>query len=106
MAKDNKATEDSVQPVESQVDNQGAGETTFSNDPQPQEGISLTDLDRVAQIIDLASQRGAFRGNELQFVGEIYNKLFRFLSAVRAEQEARAENESGAEEEVAPESGE
>jgi len=98
MAKDNNTTEEVVETP--------TGETTFSDAPeQEQQGISLTDLDRVAQIIDLASQRGAFRGNELQFVGEIYNKLFRFLSAVKAEQEARAQGESGAEE-VAPESGE
>jgi hypothetical protein len=93
MAKKDKVeatTEEAV--VDNAVDT-GAGETEFTGE-QP-ESISLVDLDRIAQIIDLASSRGAFRGNELAFVGNLYNKLFNFLSIVKAQQEANAESEGG-----------
>lgn len=53
--------------------------------------LSLQELDQIAQVIDLASQRGAFRGGELQPVGALYNKLVSFLSSVKAQQEAASE---------------
>ena len=93
MAKKDKVeatTEEAV--VDNAVDT-GAGKTEFTGE-QP-ESISLVDLDRIAQIIDLASSRGAFRGNELAFVGNLYNKLFNFLSTVKAQQEANAGSEGG-----------
>tara|TARA_B100001939_G_C16861198_1_gene581929 strand:+ start:294 stop:599 length:306 start_codon:yes stop_codon:yes gene_type:complete len=52
--------------------------------------LSLQELDQIAQVIDLASQRGAFRGGELSAVGALYNKLVTFLSSVKAQQEAAA----------------
>ena len=60
------------------------------------ESISLVDLNSLAQIIDLASSRGAFRGNELEPVGALYNKLTNFLASVKAAQdEAAADAEGG-----------
>ena len=44
--------------------------------------ITITDLDTIKNIIDLASTRGAFRGEELSQVGVVYDKLTAFLSAV------------------------
>ena len=55
------------------------------------ESITLRELDQIAQIIDLASQRGAFRGAEMTQVGAIFDKLNAFLSYVAAQQEANAE---------------
>ena len=46
--------------------------------------ISIADLDTIKNIIDLASSRGAFRGEELQEIGAVYNKLKNFLDAVIA----------------------
>jgi len=66
---------------------------SYENENKIASNISLVDLDRIAQIIDLASSRGAFRGNELAFVGNLYNKLFNFLSTVKAQQEANADSE-------------
>ena len=63
------------------------------------ESISLQDLGLLAQIVDLASQRGAFRGNELTQVGAVYDKLSAFLAYVQEQQQA-------AEQESAEESGE
>lgn len=49
-----------------------------------QEGIELniSDLAAVKSIIDVASQRGAFRANELEAVGKTYNKLSNFLDSI------------------------
>jgi len=55
------------------------------------ESIGLQDLQLLAQIVDLASQRGAFRGNELTQVGVVFDKLTAFLNHVAAEQQAKAE---------------
>lgn len=51
--------------------------------------ISIADLDTIKNIIDLASSRGAFRGEELQEIGIVYNKLKNFLDAVIANAKAQ-----------------
>ena len=60
---------------------------------RPVESITLRDLDQIAQIIDLASQRGAFRGNELTQVGTVFDKLNVFLQYVADKQAEAAEGE-------------
>lgn len=55
------------------------------------ESIGLQDLQLLAQIVDLSTQRGAFRGNELTQVGTVFDKLTSFLNHVAAEQQAKAE---------------
>ena len=57
------------------------------------ESIGLQDLQLLAQIVDLSTQRGAFRGNELTQVGAVFDKLTAFLNHVTAEQQAKAEAE-------------
>ena len=49
--------------------------------------ISLSDLEVMSQIVDLAVQRGAFRANEVERVGAIYNKVTTFLQAVAVAQQ-------------------
>jgi len=51
--------------------------------------ITITDLDEIRQIIDLASTRGAFRGAELRKVGEIYDKLDIFIQGIVASASSR-----------------
>ena len=58
-------------------------ETTASEQPQ-QPSLTLQDLVLVAQIIQTTSQRGAFKADELQNVGTLYNKLIAFLTSVGA----------------------
>lgn len=55
----------------------------------PEAGPELTvnDLASIKQVIDVASQRGAFKPNEMVSVGTIYSKLETFLAAVSAQQE-------------------
>lgn len=60
--------------------------------------ISLNDLQTLANIVDLASQRGAFRGNELTQVGAVFDKLSSFLQQV-AEAQASAQGENAPAEE-------
>ncbi len=76
-----------VTNVEEQVDEQAIPE---AGQDVP-ESISLVDLQTLLQIVDLASQRGAFRGAEMTQVGAIFDKLNAFLSYVAAQQEANAE---------------
>jgi hypothetical protein len=46
--------------------------------------LTLQDLVLVAQIIQIGSQRGAFRAEELADVGNLYTKLIAFLQATGA----------------------
>ena len=55
--------------------------------------LTLQDLITVAQIIQLSSQRGAFRAEELEGIGGLYNKLIAFLQSVGALQPAEAQTE-------------
>ena len=57
---------------------------TPAQESTAQEGIELniSDLAAVKSIIDVASQRGAFRANELEAVGKTYNKLSNFLDSI------------------------
>ena len=56
--------------------------------------ITISDLNLLKDIVDLASTRGAFRAAEMKEVGEVYNKLTSFLDAVVAQ--AKAQEESAA----------
>ena len=47
-------------------------------------GLTLQDLVLVAQIIQITSQRGAFKADELADVGGLYNKLVIFLQSTGA----------------------
>jgi len=59
-------------------------ETAAEN--QNQAELTVQDLAAIKQIIDLASQRGAFRPNEMVAVGQTYSKLETFLNAVSSSQ--------------------
>ncbi len=47
--------------------------------------IAVSDLQLVVRIIDVASSRGAFRGEELSAVGALRDKVFNVLKAVAPE---------------------
>jgi len=49
--------------------------------------LTVSDLNAIKQIIDVASSRGAFRPNEMTVVGTTYGKLETFLNAVAAQQQ-------------------
>ena len=64
------------------VNESPAAEATGQQAPD----LTVTDLQALKSIIDVASQRGAFKPNEMMTVGQTYNKLDAFLGAVTANQ--------------------
>jgi hypothetical protein len=59
--------------------------------------LTLQDLGALRAVIDVASQRGAFKANEMAAVGTVYNKLAGFLDAVAKQaQEAQEAQKEGA----------
>lgn len=44
--------------------------------------LTITDLNNIKQVIDLASSRGAFRPSEMVAVGTVYSKLQNFLNSI------------------------
>ena len=56
--------------------------------------ITISDLATIKELIDLACTRGAFRGEEMTSVGEVYDKLTGFLDTVIAAAQAEA-NQQG-----------
>ena len=55
--------------------------------------LTVQDLQALKAIIDVASQRGSFKPNEMMTVGQVYNKLEAFLNAVAAQQGAQEQGE-------------
>lgn len=51
--------------------------------------LTINDLVAMKSIIDIASQRGTFKPNEMVVVGQTYNKLITFLEAVKQQQGAK-----------------
>jgi hypothetical protein len=68
--------------------------TTEQTVPQAEQSpeLTVTDLNAIKQIIDVASSRGAFKPNEMAVIGTTYNKLELFLNAV-ASQQGQAQGE-------------
>ena len=66
--------------------------------------LNVQDLQLAASVIDLATQRGAFKANEAKAVGTIYDKITGFIQAV-AEQQAKLKAEAEAAQAEAQESG-
>jgi hypothetical protein len=61
---------------------------------QPAEGeaqqpadLNISDLVALKSIIDVATQRGAFKAAEMEAVGKTYNKLSTFLESVTKQKE-------------------
>lgn len=48
----------------------------------PGTDLNISDLAALKSIVEVASQRGAFKAAELEAVGKTYNKLNTFLESV------------------------
>ena len=70
--------------------------------PTEPTGIQIADVQSMLNIVDLASQRGAFRANELSQVGAVADKFSNFLKMIADQQKAKAEAEAKAKGETAP----
>jgi hypothetical protein len=80
---------------QAQVEEQAAPQ----QEQAPAPSLTLQDLLQVAQIIQTTSQRGAYRAEEMEPVGALYNKLIAFLQstgAIGKPQEAPAEETKNA----------
>jgi len=49
--------------------------------------LTVQDLQALKAIIDVASQRGAYKPNEMEVVGRTYNRLDSFLQAITPKKE-------------------
>lgn len=56
--------------------------------------ITLVDLQNTLRIVDVAAERGAFKGGELTSVGSVRDKLFAFLEASLPKEAVEAEAET------------
>jgi len=57
-------------------------------------GLNIGDLAGLRQIINVAAQRGAFRAEEMEVIGRVYNKLNAFLNSLAPAQEEAPEEET------------
>jgi hypothetical protein len=58
--------------------------------------LTVTDLQNIRAIIDVAATRGAFKAAEMSAVGNVFNKLDTFLAAVVPAQAAEQANQAQA----------
>lgn len=70
---------DEVQNPEAQ---QPAAPEAATADQQPGSDLNISDLNALKNIVEVATQRGAFKAAELEAVGKTYNKLSTFLGSV------------------------
>jgi acetylornithine/succinyldiaminopimelate/putrescine aminotransferase len=72
--------------------------TTAGDQPVAQTtSLQLSDILLTAQVIQLASQRGAFRAEEFTQVGQLYDRLIAFLKESGALQKQDSATEAPAE---------
>ena len=68
--------------------------------------MNVNDLATMANIIDICTQRGAFRGNELKQVGELFEKITAFVKDAQEKAEAAEKAAEEAAGDAAPTAGE
>lgn len=56
--------------------------------------LTVNDLQALKTIIDVCTQRGAFRANELASVGAVFNRLTAFLDHIAPQQKEGAPAEA------------
>lgn len=65
------------------AENQAKEATAQPQAPQqPAADLNISDLVAIKSILEVASQRGAFKAAELEAVGKTFNKLNNFLESV------------------------
>jgi hypothetical protein len=64
-----------------EIKDQSSAQTAPPQAEQPTD-LNISDLVSLKSIIEVASQRGAFKANELEAVGKTFNKLNTFLESV------------------------
>ena len=72
MAKKDKVQEDETETT--------APEAAQPQPAETQDGLQLTDLNIMMQILDVVTQRGAIKAEEMTTVGSLYSKLKAFVA--------------------------
>jgi hypothetical protein len=68
----------------------------FTEQSKSPPSLTISDLSLAKQLLEITSERGAYRANELRAVGELYEKLSAFLEAVRLKAEVEnQQNQKG-----------
>ena len=79
------------QKVEETLEATGEAQVESSQEEQAQApqgpDLNISDLAALKSIVEVATQRGAFRANELEAVGKTFNKLNEFLDSVGAKEQ-------------------
>lgn len=57
--------------------------------------LTITDMISIKNIIDAACTRGAFKAGEMKNVGELYEKLSRFIDTVTAQADSQTAKTQG-----------
>ena len=88
--------------MEEETKKQGTAPTQDGTVSTPQAeapALTVSDLRNIRMIIDISSQRGAFKGAELATIGSVFDKLDTFLKTVDAKADTTqpAANEPAAE---------
>jgi hypothetical protein len=84
MSKETKQTTEEI----------SAAPETQTGAESPVAELTIQDLQALKAIIDVASQRGAFKPNEMMTVGQVYTKLESFLDSVVQQQQVQQPKEN------------
>lgn len=57
--------------------------------------LSVADVAMLKQIIELASERGAFKADELSTIGSVYDRVTQWLDAITTQTEPNSESDIG-----------
>lgn len=68
--------------MENHTEDQITGTPEVTAQPQQGPELNISDLLAIRNIIEIASQRGAFKAAELEVVGKTFNRLNTFLESV------------------------
>ena len=66
---------------------------------QPDVGLSVDDLMNALRVINTATERGAFKANELSLVGQVYDKFATFVKAAQEEAKTQQSQDQESDEE-------
>lgn len=89
MAEENLNTvpEAPATPVEPTPTANTEAQQPVEGEEQKPADLNISDLVALKSIIDVATQRGAFKAAEMEAVGKTYNKLNAFLETVTKQKE-------------------
>ena len=76
--------------------NKMSEENTVAEEAQTPD-INLNDIRNILSVIDACASRGAFKGEEMQSVGALRNKVAAFVEANMPQEEEPADEESAEE---------